>query len=358
MNVSFSQVEPSQIDQLAKLANQIWHEFFTIILSEDQINYMVDKFQSAHAIKEQTEHKGYIYYFILEENIPIGFTAIRLENEKLFLSKLYLQKSARGKGYASLAFEFIEKIAKENHKNFIYLTVNKYNEHTIKVYEKKGFVKVDAKVSDIGNGFVMDDFIMEKVLNPSKLTEVQKMIHGYYYMPSDKFLNKKRMQAKELLYDFNLLMPSEVGDQILKQLLGSCGKKPHIEPHFKCDYGKNILIGDYFYANSNCTILDEAKVIIGNEVLFGPNVGLYTVNHPIDAASREKGYEIAKPIVIGNNVWLAANVVVLPGVTIGERSVIAAGSVVTKDIPADCLAAGNPCQIIRETDQEQPISLP
>lgn len=358
MSITFSQVEASQIPQLADLANQIWHEFFTIILSEEQINYMVDKFQSAHAIKEQTENKGYTYYFILEDLHPVGFIAIRLENDRLFLSKLYLQKSARGKGYASLAFEFIERIAKDHHKNFIYLTVNKYNEHTIKVYEKKGFVKVDAKVSDIGNGFVMDDFIMEKVLDPSSLTEVQKMIHGYYFLPRDKYLNKKRMQAKELLYDFNLLMPSEVGDQILKQLLGRCGKKPHIEPHFKCDYGKNILIGDYFFANSNCIILDEAKVIIGDEVVFGPNVGLYTVNHPLDAISREKGYEIAKPITIGNNVWLGANVIVLPGVTIGDRSVIAAGSVVTKDIPSDCLAAGNPCQIIREIDQDHPISFP
>lgn len=135
------------------------------------------------------------------------------------------------------------------------------------------------------------------------------------------------------------------------------GKKPCFKQPFRCDYGFNIEVGDYFFANYNCTILDSEKVKIGNEVMFGPNVGIYTVSHPLDFESRQKAYEIAKPIVIEDGVWLASNVIVLPGVTIGKRSVIGAGSVVTKDIPADSFATGNPCKVIRQINQEEHIRL-
>ncbi len=352
MKISFNQIELSQIEELSSLAHQIWNEFFTIILSNEQIDYMVDKFLSPKAIKEHIEHKGYTYYFIKEETTPIGFIAIRLEKEKLFLSKLYLQKSSRGKGYASLAFDFIEDIAKQHHKNFIYLTVNKYNNHSIDVYKKKGFIEIDAKVCDIGHGYVMDDFIMEKVIDSSLLTEQQKMIHGYPFLTTDKTLTKKRLHAKELLYDFNLSMPLEISDQILKQLLGTCGKNVHIDPHFHCHYGKNIHVGNHFYAHSHCIIYDEAKVLIGEHVILGPNVSLLSSSYPIEALARKQGYQTAKPIIIGNDVHIGANTTVLPGVIIGDRSVILEGSVVTEDIPEDSLATGNPCRIIRKINQE------
>ena len=126
----------------------------------------------------------------------------------------------------------------------------------------------------------------------------------------------------------------------------------HIEAPFHCDYGKNIEVGDYFFANYNCAILDVGKVIIGDNVQFAPNVSLYTAGHPIHPDSRNSGYEYGIGITIGDNVWLGGNVVVNPGVHIGNNAVIGSGSVVTKDIPDNVIAVGNPCRVIREITEE------
>lgn len=120
-----------------------------------------------------------------------------------------------------------------------------------------------------------------------------------------------------------------------------------IEQPFLCDYGHNIFLGEDFYANFNCVILDEAPVTFGNHVFVAPNCGFYTAGHPLDAELRNRGLEYARPITIGHNVWIGAQVCVLPGVTIGDNCVIGAGSVVTKDIPAHSLAVGNPCRVVR-----------
>ena len=191
------------------------------------------------------------------------------------------------------------------------------------------------------------------------MTEKEKMLNGLYHLPPDPQLQQDHMKAQKLLHRYNLLEPDQKEEfqSILSQLLGKMGKKPCFKQPFRCDYGFNIEVGDYFFANCNCTILDSGKVKIGNEVMFGPNVGIYTVSHPLDFESRQKAYEIAKPIVIEDGVWLASNVIVLPGVTIGKRSVIGAGSVVTKDIPADSFATGNPCKVIRQINQEEHIRL-
>lgn len=125
----------------------------------------------------------------------------------------------------------------------------------------------------------------------------------------------------------------------------------YLEPPFRCDYGANITLGKNFYANFNCVVLDVAPVVIGDNVLFAPNVQIYTAGHPLDVKSRvEEGIEFGTPITIGNNVWLGGGVIVCPGVTIGDNSVIGAGSVVTKDVPANVVAAGNPCRVIRTLD--------
>ncbi len=152
-----------QLKILAKKANIVWHEFFPCILTEGQIDYMVEKFQSYDAMKNQIENEGYEYYFISADDKILGYTGIKKEagNEKLFLSKLYLLKENRGKGYASAAFEFLIKYCKDNGLKSIYLTVNKQNEHTIAVYQNKGFEVIDTQVADIGCGYVMDDYIME-----------------------------------------------------------------------------------------------------------------------------------------------------------------------------------------------------
>ena len=135
---------------------------------------------------------------------------------------------------------------------------------------------------------------------------------------------------------------------LFRKLVGQTGFKPFVNPNFHCEFGRNIRVGDHFYANYDCTILDGVPVTIGNHVLFGPKVGLYTSNHLFDPLERQLGGCIAKPIVVGGGCWLAANVTVLPGVTIGAGTIIGAGSVVTHDIPARVIAAGNPCEVLRE----------
>lgn len=156
---------------------------------------------------------------------------------------------------------------------------------------------------------------------------------------------KDKCRAGEL-YDAN--HDRQLIEERLRNLLGKTGENFLIEQPFLCDYGYNIEIGENFYSNVNCVILDEAAVRFGNNVFVGPNCAFYTAGHPLDAGLRCSGLEFARPITVGNEVWIGGNVVVLPGVTIGDGCVIGAGSVVTRDIPAACLAFGNPCRIIRK----------
>lgn len=169
----------------------------------------------------------------------------------------------------------------------------------------------------------------------------------------DNELIAERTAAKELCFELNNLRPSMVAerDEIVRRLLGRVGKNCCIESPFHCDYGYNIVAGDNFYMNVGCVILDGARVTFGDNVFVAPHCGFYTAGHPLDHERRNAGLEYALPITIGNNVWIGAQVCVLPGMTIGDDSVIGAGSVVTKDIPAGVLAAGNPCRVIREISE-------
>ena len=163
--LEFEKIETEkQIKDLATLANEIWHEYFICIITEEQIDYMVEKFQSYTAMSKQIED-GYIYYIAKDNGQAVGYMGMTPEEEKMFLSKLYLKKDARGKGYASLMLSFIENICLEKGLNSIYLTVNRYNEHTINVYRRKGFSVVKEQKADIGNGYFMDDYVMEKKIN-------------------------------------------------------------------------------------------------------------------------------------------------------------------------------------------------
>ncbi|MCR4715956.1 MAG: GNAT family N-acetyltransferase [Lachnospiraceae bacterium] len=154
------------ISDLANIADKVWHEYFPVILSDEQIDYMVEKFQSKKAIKEQLD-EGYEYYFLKLADIYIGYVGIHPERDtnKLFLSKIYILEPYRGKGYASQAFNFLEGLAFAYNLNSIYLTVNKHNDGSIKVYEHRGFKKIDEQVTDIGNGFVMDDYVFSYDVN-------------------------------------------------------------------------------------------------------------------------------------------------------------------------------------------------
>lgn len=183
------------------------------------------------------------------------------------------------------------------------------------------------------------------------MTEKEKAAAGLLYDANhDNQLISERNKARQVLLEYNRLNPSDYAmrEKLLKGLLGTIGENFCIEQPFYCDYGYNIHIGKNFFSNVNFVILDGAKVTIGDNVFLAPNVGIYTAGHPFDIPQRNIGLEYAFPIKIGNNVWVGAGVSILPGVTIGDDTVIGAGSVIVKDIPANVLAAGNPCKVIRE----------
>jgi maltose O-acetyltransferase len=182
------------------------------------------------------------------------------------------------------------------------------------------------------------------------MTEKEKMLSGNLYLALDEQLTQERLQARMLLKALNESEESNPTRraEILNQLLPNSGKGLWLQPPFYCDYGYNIITGENVFFNFNCVVLDVMEVRIGNRTLFGPSVQIYTATHPIDYKERATGLEYAKPIIIGDDVWVGGNTVICPGVSIGDRSVIGAGSVVTKDIPADVVAAGNPCRVIRK----------
>jgi len=179
-------------------------------------------------------------------------------------------------------------------------------------------------------------------------SEKEKMLAGDLYDASDEELVKEREHARNLTFEFNHTKPSEKEkrQEIMRRLIKAKGSFL-IEPPFHCDYGYNIEIGDNFFANFGCIILDVNKVKIGDNVLFAPNVQVLTATHPIDPAERLAGIELAKPIIIGNNVWIGGGVILLPGVKIGDNVTIGAGSVVTGDIHDNLVAVGNPCKVVK-----------
>src|SRR6478735_9387633 len=168
-------------------------------------------------------------------------------------------------------------------------------------------------------------------------SEKEKMLAGELYNATDPQLSSERRKARLLIHQLNQSSDeeTELRKYILKELIGNAGKDLWIEPPFYCDYGYNISVGDKVFFNFNCVILDVLPVTIGSNTLFGPNVQIYTATHPIDWKERGSGLEAGKPIIIGSDVWIGGSVVICPGVTIGDRTVIGAGSVITKDIPAD-----------------------
>lgn len=185
-------------------------------------------------------------------------------------------------------------------------------------------------------------------MSENELSEKQKMLQGLAYFPSNKQLQKERAQAKKQCQLFNQhdIDERKGARRIIKDLFGAVGSA-WIEPPFYCDYGYNIRVGNNFYANHGLVILDAAPVTIGDDVMIAPGVIISTATHPLDALERRKGIESARQITIGNNVWLGAGVKILDGVIIGDNSVIAAGAVVTKNVPANSLGGGVPARLLR-----------
>lgn len=189
------------------------------------------------------------------------------------------------------------------------------------------------------------------------MTFLEKMKNGELYdcsfgaVPEE--LNKKLYECKELIHDFNMSRPSEVEyrEKIIHKVFAEVGNNCYIEPPFHANWGCNMHVGNNFYSNFNLTVVDDADIYIGDNVMIAPNVVIATGTHPICPKLREKGYQYNLPVHIGNRVWIGAGTIILPGVTIGDDSVIGAGSVVTKNIPSGVVAVGNPCRVLREINE-------
>lgn len=179
-------------------------------------------------------------------------------------------------------------------------------------------------------------------------SEKEKMLAGEYYTVDENLIKELR-NARRLTRLFNSTFEDEIEERksILKELLGGCGEKIYIEPTFKCDYGSNIYLGENFYANFDCVMLDVCEIRIGKNCFLAPGVHIYTATHPLNAEERISGLEYGKPVNIGDNVWIGGRSIINPGVTIGDNVVVASGSVVTKDVPSNVLVGGNPAKIIK-----------
>ncbi|UXN35293.1 sugar O-acetyltransferase [Avibacterium paragallinarum] len=191
------------------------------------------------------------------------------------------------------------------------------------------------------------------------LSNKQKMLAGFAHKPNDRELAQLRLENKKRLFQYNTqICPSEIEKRtaLIQQILGKSKGIPHINAPFFCDYGCFIEVGENFFANYHCTMLDSGGIKIGDNVMFAPNVSLYTVGHPLDPELRQQDWEQALPIIIGNNVWIGGNTVILGGVTIGDNSVIGAGSLVNKNIPANSLAMGSPAKVIRQINEQDRIN--
>ncbi len=186
------------------------------------------------------------------------------------------------------------------------------------------------------------------------MTEKEKMIKGDMYRSADPELVADRMEARKWTRIYNQTVETDIKEreEILKKLLGSTGEHLYIEPNFICDYGYNIFVGENFYANFDCLILDTCPVEIGDNCMLAPGVHIYTATHPLTPDERNSGLEYGKPVKIGHNVWLGGRSVINPGVTIGDNVVVASGAVVTKDVPDNVVVGGNPARIIKSIDEQ------
>ncbi|MFC7115109.1 sugar O-acetyltransferase [Natronoarchaeum sp. GCM10025703] len=185
-------------------------------------------------------------------------------------------------------------------------------------------------------------------------SEKEKMVIGELYDPEDPELDAAHDRARRLTRQYNdaPIDDEEQRQELLAELFGSVGENPYVEPDFRCDYGFNITVGDDFFANVNCIILDVCPVEIGDDCMLGPSVHIYTATHPIDAHERSQGLEYGKPVTIGDDVWIGGQAVINPGVTVGDGVVIGSGAVVTEDVPDDVVVQGNPATVIKELDND------
>ncbi len=185
--------------------------------------------------------------------------------------------------------------------------------------------------------------------------EQAKCEAGQLYNTKTPERERLHVACMELCFAYNATSPSDMKqrEEILRKLFGKLGAEPYVEPTIFFGFGTNVEAGDRLFINNDCVFVDPGKIILGDDVLIGPQCGFYTAIHPLDPELRRESYEMAKPIRVGNNVWFGGHATVLPGVTIGDNTVIGAGSVVTHDIPSNVVAVGNPCRVIRQITREE-----
>ena len=186
------------------------------------------------------------------------------------------------------------------------------------------------------------------------MTQYERMLNGLIYDPADEEITKEQFLYLDRLWEFNQLKPSdyEKKQQYMREVFAECGENCYIELPFRANWGgHHVHFGSGIYVNSNLTLVDDGHIYVGDKVMFGPNVTIATANHPIDPELRSRALQYNKDVYIGENVWIGAGVIVVPGVHIGKNSVIGAGSVVTKDIPENVVAVGNPCRVLREISE-------
>lgn len=190
------------------------------------------------------------------------------------------------------------------------------------------------------------------------MTQYERMEAGLIYDPMDAEILEEQVPFQDKLWEFNQLKPSQIEEKTkyMKEVFAECGENNYIELPFRANWGgHHVHFGNGIYANSNLTIVDDGHVYVGDKVMFGPNVTIATANHPIDAELRGRGLQYNKDVSIGENAWIGAGTVIVPGISVGKNAVIGAGSIVTKDIPDNVVAVGNPCRVLRpvgEHDRE------
>lgn len=186
------------------------------------------------------------------------------------------------------------------------------------------------------------------------MTQYERMVNGLIYDPADDEIMKEQVVFQDMLWDFNQLKPSEYDkkQKYMKEIFAECGENCYIELPFHANWGgHHVHFGSGIYANSNLTLVDDGHIYIGDKVMFGPNVTIATASHPINPELRDRGLQFNKDVYIGENTWIGAGVVIVPGVRIGRNTVIGAGSVITKDIPDNMIAVGNPCRVLRNVSE-------
>ena len=186
------------------------------------------------------------------------------------------------------------------------------------------------------------------------MTEWEKCRAGMLYDTTFPEREAEHLRCADLCYEYNHTRPSDTArrEQLLRRIFGSVGQQPYVEPNLFCGFGRNIRVGDFFFANNNCVFVDPGEITFGDYVFIGPNCGFYTAGHPFDPVKRAEFLEYARPITVGNHVWIGGGTTICPGVTIGDNVVIGAGSVVTRDIPDNVVAFGNPCRVRRELTEK------